>query len=221
MTKPLDHLSDAELLRRMLAGEGGAFAALYQRWQASVYRFSLRLSGSEALAEDITQDVFLTLMRDGAQYHGRGTFAAYLFTITRHSTLRRLQRERRFVGFETDAFESDEAAVDVPLLAETDPLAKLTRNETAEAVRQAVQGLPLHYREVVLLCHLRRRFVRQAPHFRSVPALVLAQMISIEQVKRQRAACSSSSSRRYSASRSIKSSNVGSSFNRPKPFHTD
>ena len=67
MNKTLDNLSDEELLRLMLAGDGAAFARLYQRWQSSVYRFTLRMSGSEAMGEGVTQDVFLTLMRDGGQ----------------------------------------------------------------------------------------------------------------------------------------------------------
>ncbi|MFN7929239.1 MAG: sigma-70 family RNA polymerase sigma factor [Blastocatellia bacterium] len=153
MKQTFDHLSDEELLRLMLAGDGGAFAVLYQRWGAQVYRFALRLSGMEALAEDVMQEVFLTLLREGQQYTGRGSFAAYLLTITRHSTLRRLQRERRFVALEKDDEEGEDLPVEL-LTAEADPLRELTRNEQIDAVRAAVLALPLHYREVVLLCHL-------------------------------------------------------------------
>lgn len=101
--KQLRHYhSDEDLLRLMLAGEDVAFAELYQRWQSSVYRFALRLSESAVIAEDVMQDVFLTLMRDGHQYAGRGSFAAYILTMTRHNTLRRLHRERRFVRLEAE-----------------------------------------------------------------------------------------------------------------------
>lgn len=154
MKQTLDHLSDEELLRLMLAGERDAFAQLYQRWQAKVYRFALRLSESETMAEDVMQDVFLTLMREGQQYAGRGSFAAYILTITRHSTIRRLQRERRFVTLEADDDELDEAVPVAQLLASPDPLTEFARHERIDAVRSAVLALPLHYREVVLLCHL-------------------------------------------------------------------
>src|SRR5919199_6061072 len=50
--------SDAELLRLMLAGDEEAFTALYRRRQGGVYRFALRMSGSEALAEDVVQETF-------------------------------------------------------------------------------------------------------------------------------------------------------------------
>lgn len=154
MKQTLDKLSDEELLRLMLAGDRGAFAQLYQRWQSNVYRFALRMSGSEATAEDVMQDVFLTLMRDGHQYAGRGSFASYILTITRHSTIRRLQRERRFVTLEADDDQLEEAVPVAQMVAASDPLTEFARHERVEAVRLAVLSLPLHYREVVLLCHL-------------------------------------------------------------------
>ena len=147
--------SDVELLRLMLAGDGGAFEQLYQRWQSPLYRFALRMCGSETIAEDVTQEVFLTLMRDGRQYSGRGSFAAYIFTIARHGVWRRLQRERWFVRLEIEEkVESDTGLTSDRLIAQADPLADLTRDEMVEAVRRAVIALPAHYREVVLLCYL-------------------------------------------------------------------
>jgi len=147
--------SDVELLRLMLAGDGGAFERLYQRWQSPLYRFALRMSGSETIAEDVTQDVFLTLMRDGGQYNERGSFAAYIFAIARHRVWRRLQRERWFVSLETEEVAGSEDALTADrLIAQADPLADLTRDEMVEAVRRAVLALPAHYREVVLLCYL-------------------------------------------------------------------
>ncbi len=152
MKKVPHNPSDEELLRLMLAGDGQAFEQLYERWQAAIYRFALRMSGSEPLAEDVTQDVFLRLMRDGWQYKARGSFAAYLLAMARHCLLRRLQQERRFITFE--AGTDDGMLAEERLMAETDPLAELTREEMIAAVQQAIEGLPLHYREVVLLCHL-------------------------------------------------------------------
>ena len=60
--------SDEELLRRTLGGSAEAFEALYDRRQGGVYRFALRMTGSEAAAEDVTQEVFLSLVRDGNEF---------------------------------------------------------------------------------------------------------------------------------------------------------
>lgn len=153
MVKTLAHLSDTELLPMMAAGDVLAFEAIYERRQANVYRFALRMSGSASIAEDVTQDVFIALMRDAHQYDSsRGSVSTYLYGITRNRVLRRLERDRAFVAMpeETD----EEGYSDERLIADHDPLADLTRNEIIESVRQAILTLPPHYREVVVLCNL-------------------------------------------------------------------
>src|SRR5207302_2263067 len=81
--------SDAELLRLMLAGDEEAFTALYRRRQGGVYRFALRMRGSEALAEDVAQETFMALMRDGRNFDpSRGSVASYLYGIARNQVLR-------------------------------------------------------------------------------------------------------------------------------------
>jgi RNA polymerase sigma-70 factor (ECF subfamily) len=153
MTAPTT-LSDEELLRLILAGDESAFATLYGRRQGGVYRFALRMSGSEALAEDVTQEVFLALMRDPGLYDpARGSLSAYLYGIARNQVLSRLGRDQSYVPMAEEAM-SGEAAVSEQLMTRGDPLSDLTRQETIESVRQAVLALPAHYREVVVLCDL-------------------------------------------------------------------
>src|SRR5437773_2584076 len=61
----LTNISDETLLRRSATGDEEAFVALYRRRQAAIYRFALHMSGSAAIAEEVTQEVFLTVIRDG------------------------------------------------------------------------------------------------------------------------------------------------------------
>lgn len=146
--------SDADLLRLMLAGEEDAFVTLYRRRQGSVYRFALNMSGSEAVAEDVTQEVFMVLMRDARNFDpARGSLAAYLYGIARNHVLRVFDRERSFVPIGDDADDS-EARLNERLVAYDDPLGDLTRGEMLGRLRQAVLALPSHYREVVVLCEL-------------------------------------------------------------------
>lgn len=152
--------TDEALLRQMLAGDGDAFETLYDRRQGAVYRFALRMSGSPQLAEDVTQDVFIALLRDSHQFDpARGTVASYLYGMARHRVLRRLERERSFVSLSA---EEEEPALDERFVAEADPLAEYAQQELAEAVRQAVLALPAHYREVVVLCNLQELNYEQA-----------------------------------------------------------
>lgn len=137
--------SDEELLRRMAAGDEPAFLALYRRRQAGVYRFALHMSGSETTAEDVTQEVFLALMRDAARFdRRRGTLVAFLYGIARNHVLRSAVWERP---------AASEPELE-PVAPGADPLGELTRQETIGSVRAAVLGLPAHYREVVVLCEL-------------------------------------------------------------------
>jgi RNA polymerase sigma-70 factor (ECF subfamily) len=146
--------SDEDLLRLMIAGDEGAFTELYRRRQGDVYRFALHISGSEAIAEDVTQEVFIVLMREAHNYDSqRGSLAAYLYGVSRNHVLRRLERDRLFVPFACGS-QDEEQFTPAPLIAEGDPLGDLTRNEMIEAVRGAVLALPAHYREVVVLCDL-------------------------------------------------------------------
>jgi RNA polymerase sigma-70 factor, ECF subfamily len=147
----LTQLPDSELLQRASAGDEAAFVTLYRRRQGNVYRFALRMSGSEAVAEDVTQEVFLALLREAARYDAtRSSLASYLFGIARNQVLRRLERERSYTPL--PEYEDEEAGT---LQAVDNPLGDLTRQEMIEAVRQAVLALPPHYREVVVLCDLR------------------------------------------------------------------
>ena len=145
-------LSDTELLRSMLAGDDEALTLLYRRRQAGVYRFALQMSGSKSIAEDVTQEVFLFLMREGNVFDpARGSVSAFLFGVARNYVLRRLRVEQLLAPL------NDESEDDIPMLqAGTDlcPLEDLTRAETIESVRKAVLSLPAKYREVVVLCEL-------------------------------------------------------------------
>jgi RNA polymerase sigma-70 factor, ECF subfamily len=145
-------LSDTELLRSMLAGHDEALTLLYRRRQAGVYRFALQMSGSKSIAEDVTQEVFLFLMREGNVFDpARGSVSAFLFGVARNYVLRRLRVEQLLAPL------NDESDDDIPVLQSgTDlcPLEDLTRAETIESVRKAVLSLPAKYREVVVLCEL-------------------------------------------------------------------
>src|ERR1035438_3624890 len=137
--------TDDELLFRLRNGDEQAFAALYRRRQGAIYRFAMHMSGSPAAAEDITQEVFLALLREECGYdRERGTLSGYLFGIARKLVLRSLERGRADVALETEA--DDGASPELAVI--DDPLIDLTRREGIEALRRAVMALPRLYREV-------------------------------------------------------------------------
>jgi RNA polymerase sigma-70 factor (ECF subfamily) len=109
------------------------------------------MCGSHQVAEDITHDVFLFLMKDGHVFDPtRGSVSSFLFGVARNYALRRFRGDQVTVPLGDDE-EDQPVAVAVN---EPGPLDDLTRAETIENVRRAVLSLPERYREVVVLCEL-------------------------------------------------------------------
>ncbi len=145
-----DHDEDVELLRQTLSGDESSFTTLYRRRQGAIYRFALQMSGSVVVAEEITQDVFMTLIHDGCRYdESRGTVLSFLFGVARNLVLRSLERSKSSRYVPIDESPAEHAETDV-----MGPLDDLTRRESVDAVRRAVLSLPEAYREVVVLCDL-------------------------------------------------------------------
>jgi RNA polymerase sigma-70 factor (ECF subfamily) len=143
--------TDDELLLRMHSGDEQAFVTLYRRRQPAIYRFAANMTGSRTVAEDITQDVFMALIREDCGFDPElGTLSGYLFGIARKLALRYLERGRADVALDNGAEESRGVEPSV----NGNQLLDLTRKEGIEALRRAVQALPRRYREVVALCDL-------------------------------------------------------------------
>jgi RNA polymerase sigma-70 factor (ECF subfamily) len=147
MTEPE---TDEDLFIRIHSGDEQAFVSLYRKRQAGIFRFALHMSGSESVAEDVTQDVFLAVIRECGYDPHRGTLSGYLYGIARKLVLRHLEKGRTdpLLESELDGAELPEVAV------APDPLAEMTHREGIEALRRAVMALPRRYREVVVLCDL-------------------------------------------------------------------
>ncbi len=123
-------------------GSERAFGALYFRHRTPLFRYAWRISGSVAVAEDVTQECFLALLKGARFEAGEGSLRAYLFGIARHLLFKRMRLEER-------EGESPDAE-DPPALA-GDPLDGLLARERAALVRAAVGALPPLQREAIIL----------------------------------------------------------------------
>ena len=92
----------------MVAGDEAAFTLLYRRKHPAIYRFALHMSGNAAIAEDVTQEVFMTLIRDAKRFDpARGTLGGFLFGVARNHLRRRWEQERNSVPLPESADELD------------------------------------------------------------------------------------------------------------------
>ncbi len=150
-----EDISDDELLRRTLGGDEAAFVALYRRRQAGIYRYALHMCGSRIIAEDVTQEVFMALIRvEKLNYDpARGSLAAYLYGIARHHVLRCLARDNSYVPLACEG-EDDNAHDATAVSADNDLQHDFARKEMIEQLHAAIATLPAHYREALVLCDL-------------------------------------------------------------------
>jgi RNA polymerase sigma-70 factor, ECF subfamily len=171
MTQTTD-LTDDRLLRRIMAGDEDAFALLYRQKQPAIYRFALHMSGSPSVADDVTQEVFMTLLREQTRFDPtRGTLGGFLFGVARNHLRKRWEQDRRLVSFGGDAEKFDEFASSVAAsgngngrghAAPANGHDEFSSLEMIGRVRQAVSTLPENYREVVVLCEFEEMSYEEA-----------------------------------------------------------
>ena len=159
---------DEELLKRSAKGDEEAFTVLYRRHVDVLYRFAFRMTGSPWGAEEIIQDVFMTLVREPGKYDAeRGTLPAFLFGITRNKIMKyheRLPREISLVERQEDG-----SGGGLTLRDSFTPAMWAEQRERLEKVRAAVMELPIEFRETVVLCELEEMSYDQAARMLDCP----------------------------------------------------
>ncbi len=159
---------DDVLLRRAAKGDEESFTLLYRRHQAPLYRFALRMTGNAWGAEEVVQDVFMTLMREPKKYDaGRGAVGAYLFGIARNRVMKYLERLPRELSLEEhngNGVGASDATVNA-----FSPVQWAEQQERSERVRAAVLELPAEFREAVVLCELEELSYEEAAHLSGCP----------------------------------------------------
>lgn len=159
---------DEVLLRRSAAGDEDSFTELYRRHQAPLFRFALRMTGNAWAAEEIVQEVFMTLVRDPKKYDsGRGTLGAFLYGVARNRIMKHQQRSPR----DLQLLESGEEGFSVlpQTIDRRTPAHSAELGERRDRVRAAVLELPTEFREAVVLCLLEEMSYEEAAQLLDCP----------------------------------------------------
>jgi RNA polymerase sigma-70 factor (ECF subfamily) len=140
-----ERTTDEVLLRRAGEGDQAAFLELYDRHRQPIFRFAYRLLGEVDIAEDVTHDCFLSLIRKPENFRSeRASLRTYLFAAARNLALKYFRSTGRETGL-------DEVAEEPRLPTRQEPLRKLLDEELATEVRRAISSLPPLQREAVIL----------------------------------------------------------------------
>ena len=149
--RPEEESGDADLVRRIRAGDRGAVDDLYDRFRRPAFALARRILADDVLAEDVLQDVFLSVWRDPSAFdRGRGSFASWLMAMVHHKAVdavRREESQRR-----RQSMAEDDAALAAPTFAQDVEDEAWTRME-GERVRSALGVLPTAQREALTLAY--------------------------------------------------------------------
>jgi len=142
-------LQDGQLVQLVAEKDAGALEVLYDRYGKVAYSLARRILTDEVLAQDVVQEVFLSLWRDARRFDaGRGTLATYLLSMTHHRAVDVVRREenlrRRRTSAEVLEFHPDPAP-GVEAVAEA--------AERRAEVRAALAQLPPAQREALALAY--------------------------------------------------------------------
>ncbi|AOW14096.1 RNA polymerase subunit sigma-24 [Hydrogenophaga crassostreae] len=146
-----DSPSDGDLLQAYAAGDARAFETLYDRHALPVWRFVQRSAQDSALADELVQDVWFSVVRQASQYQPRARFQTWLFTIAHHRLVDHWRRHKPHASL--DAETLDGATLADRLAAESGfgPDRQLDSREQAQALLDALADLPNVQREAFLL----------------------------------------------------------------------
>src|SRR5688500_16373423 len=86
--------TDRDLVGRVAAGDRAAVRLLFMRHHARIYRFVVRQTGSESMADDIANEVFLELWRQASAFEGRSEVSTWLLGIARFKALSALRKKK-------------------------------------------------------------------------------------------------------------------------------
>jgi RNA polymerase sigma factor (sigma-70 family) len=139
-------MSDGEIIARVRAGETGAFADLVRRHQDRVYGMALRATGKPEDAEDLAQEVFLSVFRGLEGFKGDAKFTTWLYRIAWNRCADWLRRNRKPGRRTTQLEEADDLAD-----GRADPAAEVLGEDDRQRMRRALDGLDDRYRSVVEL----------------------------------------------------------------------
>lgn len=155
---------ETECIRRILAGEKHLFHDLIRPCERSIYFLLLSLLKNETDAEDAAQETVIKVYQNLSKFRGDAQFRTWVLSIARNEGLGRLRKigSRREDSLDAETDESSGDYTPAILTSwEEIPAEVLERKELGAILRQAIEGLPEIYRNVVLLRDIEEMDIRQ------------------------------------------------------------
>lgn len=147
--------TDRELIERTLAGDGGAFALLVERFQRKIYRVAYAIVRDDMEADTITQDTFIQAYTHLGRFEGRSELETWLTRIAINRS-RDWLRRRRFVSLFARIDDGDEVYLE-PVDDRPGPERELVSRQLRTAIERAERGLSAQQKIIFRLRHYEDR----------------------------------------------------------------
>ena len=145
---------DAPLIERIIAGDQAAFTELVRRYEGKVYQLALRLTGNQMDANDVIQEVFLSVYQKLHTFRGQAAFSSWLYRITANASFAKLNQRKRAAAVSIDdvlpAVEGQSPGGTFSEWSQK-PDTILFNKEARAALEKAINDLPEEFRTVVIL----------------------------------------------------------------------
>ncbi len=150
----LADMSDRDLLAQVAAGHEEAMMTLIRRYQAELYRVSLRITGRREDAEEAVQDAFLQVYRKAGSFEGRATVRTWMYSIALNAARMRRRSQARHSEREVatlDDYFRDDGGFRPEVISDQLPDRQVLSREARDIILRAIDVLPELDRTIVVL----------------------------------------------------------------------
>jgi RNA polymerase sigma-70 factor, ECF subfamily len=144
--------TDLELVEALRGGDESGFETLIDRYAEKAYSLAARLTRNPEDAEEVLQDVFVTVFRKIKGFEGKSSFSSWLYRVTVNAGLMKIRKRRQDLGVPLDeVLPQIETSLALRHQEGQDASHAASRKELLMALSAAVQKLPDEYRPVFIL----------------------------------------------------------------------
>jgi RNA polymerase sigma-70 factor, ECF subfamily len=159
---PVQETTDEALIELIAEGDKRAMQVLYARHNVRVFRFIVRLTGNQSLAEDLVSEVFLDVWRQAEGFESKSQVSTWLLAIARYKALSALRRR-------TDEHLDDHMAATIEDTSD-DPETVVHTKDRNTIVQKCLKELSPAHREVLDLVYYHEKSVEEVAKIVGVPA---------------------------------------------------
>lgn len=152
---------DAELLARIAKQDRTALRTFFARYHVRLYRYLVRLTRNEGLAEDMVNEVFLSVWRNAASFQGQSAVSSWVYAIAHNRAMSELRKKSEITLDDPDSYdEADDSDT---------PEETVMKTDKGAALRECLLKLTPEHREVIELVYYHDKSVKEAADIVGIP----------------------------------------------------